>query len=88
VPARRRGATPGRLGPSLCYVIGYPKGGGRSFSINDNLLLDYDARRLHYRAPAEGGSLGSPMFNPKWGVIGIHHRGGLEMPRLNNQPGK
>jgi hypothetical protein len=87
-PCPLAGTLPLRDGSARIYVIGYPKGGGLSFSINDNLLLDYDTRLLHYRAPTEGGSSGSPVFNQNWEAIGIHHGGGLEMPRLNNNPGK
>jgi S1-C subfamily serine protease len=60
-------------GTARVYVIGYPYGGGLSFSINDNELLDGDDRLLHYRAPTEGGSSGSPVFNQNWNLIGIHH---------------
>ena len=45
--------------------------------------------RVHYRAPTEGGSSGSPVFNAlMWEVIALHHMGGkLGMPRLNGQVG-
>jgi S1-C subfamily serine protease len=74
-------------GTQKVYVIGHPKGGGLSLSLNDNLLLDYDDRVLHYRAPTEGGSSGSPVFNQKWDLIGLHHAGSLKMPRLRGQEG-
>jgi len=70
------------------YVIGHPKGGNISFSLNDNLLLDHEAPRVHYRSPTEGGSSGSPLFNQNWELIGLHHAGGKEMPRLNGQSGR
>jgi V8-like Glu-specific endopeptidase len=69
------------------YVIGHPSGGTLSFSIQDNLLLDYEDPRLHYRAPTEGGSSGSPIFNGQWKLIGIHHAGYDKVPRLNANPG-
>lgn len=69
------------------YVIGHPRGGGLSFSLDDNLLLDHDAPRVHYRAPTEGGSSGSPVFNASWDIIALHHAGGEAMARLNGQPG-
>jgi V8-like Glu-specific endopeptidase len=43
--------------------------------------------RLHYRAPTEGGSSGSPIFNIQWKLIGVHHAGDRAMARLNGQPG-
>jgi hypothetical protein len=69
------------------YVIGHPRGSGLSFSLDDNLLLDHQAPRVHYRAPTEGGSSGSPVFNASWDLIALHHAGGEAMARLNGQPG-
>ena len=74
-------------GTQKVYVIGHPGGRGLSFSLHDNLLLDHDDRLLHYRAPTEGGSSGSPVFNQQWALIGLHHAGGLEMRRLNGKAG-
>ena len=69
------------------YVIGHPRGGGLSYSLQDNLLLDHESPRIHYRTPTEGGSSGSPVFNAKWELIGLHHAGSEAMPRLNGRPG-
>lgn len=82
------------------YVIGHPGGRELAFSLQDNELLDHegppsgkpqipDVCRLHYRAPTEGGSSGSPVFNAKlWEVIALHHKGGkLGMPKLNGKDG-
>jgi V8-like Glu-specific endopeptidase len=74
-------------GKQKVYVIGHPGGRTLSLSLHDNVLLDYDDRRLHYRAPTEGGSSGSPVFDQMWRLIGLHHAGSLEMPRLKNQEG-
>jgi V8-like Glu-specific endopeptidase len=69
---------------SRAYIIGHPRGYDQpQFSIQDNLVLDLDGTRLHYRAPTEGGSSGSPVFESQWRVIGLHHSGSVEMPRLN-----
>jgi hypothetical protein len=75
------------------YVIGYPAGGGLEFSFQDNELLDHEGPtaerpcRVHYRAPTEEGSSGSPVFNRgDWEVIALHHLGG-ELSRLNGKPG-
>jgi lysozyme family protein len=82
------------------YVIGHPGGRELSISMADNALIDHEAPpdgqparpgvwRLHYRAPTEGGSSGSPVFNDlDWGVIALHHMGGRAgMSRLNGAQG-
>lgn len=81
------------------YVIGHPGGNELAFSFQDNELLDHEGPpgveqiagvcRIHYRAPTEQGSSGSPVFNAMlWQVIGLHHKGGkLGMPMLNGKPG-
>lgn len=82
------------------YIIGHPGGRDLAFSFQDNELLDHEGpplgqpaisgvTRLHYRAPTEGGSSGSPVFNSRlWQVIALHHAGGkIGMPRLNGQAG-
>jgi len=82
------------------YVIGYPGGRELAFSFQDNELIDHegpdngkpqikDVWRVHYRAPTEGGSSGSPVFEDKqWQVIALHHMGGkFGMPRLNGVAG-
>ena len=75
------------------YIIGHPGGREISFSFEDNLLLDYEIDdvgsqlpcRVHYRAPTEYGSSGSPVFDASWGLIGVHHAGGRLMPMLNGK---
>lgn len=80
--------TPGRKQvPPRVFVIGHPKGGVLSFSLQDNDLLDYDGRLVHYRAPTEDGSSGSPVFDDRWRLVALHHAGSKETPRLNDNPG-
>ncbi|MGB7693504.1 MAG: serine protease, partial [Pseudolabrys sp.] len=69
------------------YVVGHPLGGGLSFSLQDNLLLDWDQRLVHYRTPTEPGSSGSPVFDDQWRLIAIHHAGKSDMRKLNGKPG-
>ncbi len=69
------------------YIIGHPQGGGLSYSLQDNLLLDHEDPLLHYRAPTDHGSSGSPVFNANWDFIGLHHKGSETMRRLNKKPG-
>jgi hypothetical protein len=82
------------------YIIGHPQGGELSFSLQDNELLDHEGPPagvpsqperclIHYRAPTEPGSSGSPVFNqaPDWQLIGLHHAGGEYVRKLNGQSG-
>ena len=47
-----------------------------------------DGTRLHYRTPTEGGNSGSPVFDEdNWMLVGLHHAGSKEMPRLRGQAG-
>lgn len=74
-------------GQQRVYIIGHPLGGELAISLHDNLLLDHEPPKLHYRAATEPGSSGSPVFNDQFQVIGMHHAGGLNMPRLHGRPG-
>lgn len=80
------------------YIIGHPKGGELSFSFEDNELLDYEMHligdqdnsspcRIHYRAPTERGSSGSPVFNGNWATIALHHKGSKNLAKLNGKDG-
>jgi uncharacterized protein with NAD-binding domain and iron-sulfur cluster len=80
-------ADPAPRSDSRIYVIGHPLGGALSLSLYDNLLIDRDERLLHYRAPTEPGSSGSPVFDRDWSLVGLHHAGDRNMPRLNGKPG-
>lgn len=92
-----QGVIPTPLAPALprrplrdrrAYVIGHPLGLAQpQFSLQDNLLLDYDDRVVHYRSPTKSGSSGSPVFNDEWQLIGLHHAGGTKLPQLNNVGG-
>jgi len=89
------------VGPEAkTYVIGHPGGRDLAFSFQDNELLDHEGPpngkpsiegvcRVHYKAPTEPGSSGSPVFNDGlWEVIALHHKGGkFGMPRLNGVDG-
>lgn len=75
-------------GNQRLYVIGYPLGGGLSFSLQDSAWLDVDSKVLHYRTPTEPGSSGSPVFDQDfWTVVALHHKGLDNMPKLNGKSG-
>jgi hypothetical protein len=67
------------------YVVGHPLGSGLQISLHDSVLLDIDdaERLVHYRTPTDPGSSGSPVFNSEWEVIGLHHGGSEDTPRLH-----
>ncbi len=81
-------------------VVGHPKGGDLSFSFSDNEVVDHELddkpsrppspRRIHYRAPTEPGSSGSPVFHHKTlEVVGLHRSGHVnplrpDWPRVRN----
>ncbi|MEL6259084.1 MAG: serine protease, partial [Pseudomonadota bacterium] len=71
--------------PPRVYVIGHPKGRPLEITVENNLLIDHEHDdvaappppapvRIHYRAPTEPGSSGSPVFNAdNLQLIGVHH---------------
>lgn len=80
MPIAKRVPTPHEA--HRIYVIGHPGARSVSYSMHDNLLLDLNESRLHYRSPTEEGSSGSPVFDQKWELLGIHRAGYEKMPRL------
>lgn len=56
------------------YIFGYPGGGQMTFSRLDNLVLGETDNELHYGAPTEPGSSGSPVFNDHWEAVAMHTR--------------
>jgi MinD-like ATPase involved in chromosome partitioning or flagellar assembly/tetratricopeptide (TPR) repeat protein len=51
-------------------------------SISVNLLADYNQTVLHYRSAGKLPGSGGPILNDSWKVIGMHHGGGTNIPRL------
>jgi V8-like Glu-specific endopeptidase len=67
------------------FVVGHPSSGPLQFALYDSVLLDVcdNERLMHYRTPTDPGSSGSPVFNWRWEVIGLHHAGSPRTPRLH-----
>ena len=99
-PMRIAGALPIIEDGATVYIIGYPGGRDLAFSFQDNELIDHEGApagnpqikgvsRVHYRAPTEPGSSGSPVFNAGlWEVVALHHMGlRAGMPKLNGKEG-
>ncbi len=80
--ARGHGLTPPRV-----FILGHPVGRDLEITVENNFLIDHEHPiatepapptpvRIHYRAPTEPGSSGSPIFNSRTlELIGVHHRG-------------
>ena len=67
------------------FVVGHPASGPLQFALHDSVLLDVcdDERLMHYRTPTDPGRSGSPVFNWRWEVVGLHHAGSPRTPRLH-----
>lgn len=66
------------------YVIGCPGGRDLEISLHDNRLVAFNETRLHYRSPTEGGSSGSPVFEPNgWRAVALHHSGKDRMTAID-----
>jgi hypothetical protein len=62
------------------FVISYPRGGGLSITLDDNVVVDSGVKvqtqspegMIHYHAPTEPGSSGAPVFNEHWEIVAVH----------------
>jgi hypothetical protein len=71
-------------GGARAFVVGHPEGNLMPyFSLENNAILDVDERRLQYGAGTRDGSSGSPVLDEDWRLIGLHHTGGDDIPRLD-----
>lgn len=75
--------VPDPMPGSYVFVIGHPGGAELKFSIRGNDYVATDYVKLHYTAPTEKGSSGSPVFDHEWRLIGVHHKGLASMPRID-----
>jgi hypothetical protein len=55
------------------YIVGHPKGEALSYLLHDNYVAHVDEKVIHYRAPGEQASPGSPVFDRDWNVVAVHH---------------
>jgi V8-like Glu-specific endopeptidase len=81
-PGRRWGTIPLRHRPSAIgagarvNLIQHPRGGSKQIVIHGNEVVEVTDAAIHYLADTEGGSSGSPVFNDRWELVALHHRGG------------
>jgi hypothetical protein len=76
---------PPDLSEQRVLIFGHAQGGALSFSLGDNRLVDQNKSYLQYRAPTVEGSSGSPVFNTRWELVAVHHRGGYSLKRLSSE---
>jgi hypothetical protein len=65
-----------RVEPQLggtVHIVQHPDAGPKQ--VNDGPILEFagSGRRIRYRADTLPGSSGSPVFNNRWQVVGLHH---------------
>lgn len=63
-----------RKGDDL-HILQHPEGGVMKLALSRNSIVSIDTAksRLQYATRASGGSSGSPCFNGKWRLVGLHH---------------
>ncbi|CAA9448159.1 Serine protease, subtilase family [uncultured Rubrobacteraceae bacterium] len=57
--------------------IQHPNGEAKQLGLRENQLLDVLDDFLHYETGTAPGSSGSPVYNDRWEVVGLHHSGVL-----------
>jgi V8-like Glu-specific endopeptidase len=58
-------------------IIQHPGGQPKQISMQNNIVEYIDGDVLQYVTATLPGSSGSPIFNDRWQVVGLHHAGGL-----------
>jgi V8-like Glu-specific endopeptidase len=67
------GAEPPRQ-DDYVFIIQHPDGGPKMIGLSHNLVRHVDDDVLQYWTDTKAGSSGSPVFNRRWEVVGLHHR--------------
>src|SRR5882724_1902278 len=56
-------------------IIQHPNGEVKQLSLRENQLIDVLDDFLQYKTDTAPGSSGSPVYNDRWEVVGLHHSG-------------
>jgi V8-like Glu-specific endopeptidase len=67
------GADPPRP-DDYVFIIQHPDGGPKMIGLSHNLVRHVDDDVLQYWTDTKAGSSGSPVFDNRWRVVGLHHR--------------
>lgn len=67
------GAEPPRP-DDYVFIVQHPDGGPKMIGLSHNLVRYVDDNVLQYWTDTKAGSSGSPVFNKRWEVVGLHHR--------------
>lgn len=59
-------------------IIQHPNAEPKQLALRENQLVDVFDAFLHYLTDTSPGSSGSPLFNDRWEIIGLHHSGVVE----------
>jgi DNA/RNA endonuclease G (NUC1) len=60
-------------GDARVNILGHPKGYDLRISMQDNRVVGLEEKYIHYRTATDPGSSGSPVFNQRWQLVGLHH---------------
>ncbi|WP_319688172.1 trypsin-like peptidase domain-containing protein [Streptomyces sp. ME19-01-6] len=55
-------------------IIQHPNGGVKKIGMHHNVVRHVDDDVIQYWTDTEAGSSGSPVFNERWQLVGLHHR--------------
>jgi hypothetical protein len=58
------------------FVVQHPRGDPKAYVVNHNKKVSADDRYVTYLADTDEGSSGSPLFDERMRLVGIHHVGG------------
>jgi len=56
-------------------IIQHPNGEAKQLGLRENQLVDVLEEFLQYKTDTAPGSSGSPVYNDRWEVVGLHHSG-------------